>query len=265
MTRLADQQRRLQRAIVGAAPAAAQADEADALLRTRDGGGPPLLGIYRHAYRARLAEALRDNHELLPRVMGDEAFDALAAAYVEAHPSRHPSIRWYGAGLADFMAARTDLSPHPALADLARLEWALRAAFDAPDAQPIEAAALAGRPADAWASLRFAPLPSAALLPLGWRIGPLVQALRADDSEAEPPEPEPAAHHLLIWRPRLDTRWRSLEPLEAALLEALFAGERFESLCLIAAARQGDEHAAAVVVGLLQGWIAEGLIASFDA
>lgn len=261
MTRLADQQRRLQRAIVGAAPAA----EADALLRMRDGGGPPLLGIYRHAYRARLAEALRDNHELLPRVMGDEAFDALATAYVEAHPSRHPSIRWYGAGLADFMTARSDLSPHPALTDVARLEWALRTAFDAPDAQPIEATALAGLPAEAWPGLRFAPLPSAALLALDWRIGPLVQALRADEREVELPEPEPAAHQLLIWRPRLDTRWRSLDSLEAALLEALFASERFESLCLIAVASQGEARAAAVVVGLLQGWIAEGLIASFDA
>lgn len=260
MTRLADQQRRLQRAIVGV-----PTGDADGLLRPRVRGGAPLLDIYRHAYRARLVEALRDNHDLLPRVMGDDAFDALAAAYVEAQPSRHPSIRWYGDELADFMATREDLVPHPALIDLARFEWALRAAYDAADAQPLVAEALAAVSPSAWAGLRLRPLPSAVLLGLAWRIGPLTQALRTAETDAELPEPEPGHHRVLIWRPRLDTRWRSLEAPEGELLEAVFAGERFEALCLRAAQRVGANHAAAAVVGWLQGWIAEGLIASFEA
>jgi hypothetical protein len=48
-----------------------------ALLRS---SGVAQFGVYRIAYRARLRAALRDNFEVLPLVMGDDAFDALANA-----------------------------------------------------------------------------------------------------------------------------------------------------------------------------------------
>jgi len=72
----------------------------DALPKPRINGEPALVGIYRHAYRARLVAALRDNHEVLALALGDEAFDAIAQAYIDAHPSRFASIRWFGDGLA---------------------------------------------------------------------------------------------------------------------------------------------------------------------
>ena len=70
-----------------------------------------LLRIYEQAYGARLTAALRDNFGVLPTVLGDDAFDALAHAYIAAHPSRRPSIRWFGDALPAFMAARDDLVP----------------------------------------------------------------------------------------------------------------------------------------------------------
>ena len=97
------------------------------------------LDVYRHAYRARLAAALADNYTVLARALGDEAFDALAQAYIAAQPSRHPSIRWFGHELAGFMAqADDDLVPHASLVDFAAMDWALRAAFDAADAPLLD-------------------------------------------------------------------------------------------------------------------------------
>jgi len=93
MNALAQQQRALKREIVeGGDDAAARVDVTG------------LLRIYRHAYAARLIAALRDNFGVLPRAMGDEAFEALGRAYLQAHPSSQPSIRWFGHALADFMA-----------------------------------------------------------------------------------------------------------------------------------------------------------------
>lgn len=262
--RLIDQQMRLRVAVVGDA-AAAEAVAAG-LLAPRAAGD--LLGVYRHAYRARLLAALRENHPRLARVMGDEAFDALGAAYVAAHPPRRASIRWVGDQLAAFAAAQPALAPHPALADLARMEWALRTAFDAADAVPLQAEALRGQPPDAWPGLRFQPLPSAQLLALAWAVEPLWRAAGDVDpaaGDAVLPEPQAHAHQLLVWRPGLETRWRALAPLEATLLAALFAREPFAALCACAAQATGDDAAAAAVVGLLQGWLAEGLLAAVDA
>lgn len=222
------------------------------------------LDIYRQAYAARLSAALRDNFGVLPRVLGDDAFDALALAYIEAHPSRHPSIRWFGDRLPAFMATRDDLVPHPALVDLARMEWALRGAFDAADAPSLCANDLAAvAPAD-WPALVFAPLPSLQLVAMEWNVEPVWRALQAQrepDGLTEPdlPEPEALPHDLLVWRPGLETRWRALDAMPARLLRCALRGESFADLCALAASEVGDAQAALQAASLLRDWVGDGL------
>lgn len=245
MSMLMQQQRGLHAAMVGA--------EAPAGLLRDPVGHEPLLRIYQNAYRARLVAALRDNHGVLPRAMGDEAFDALAEAYLRAHPSRQPSIRWFGHRLAEFMAAHPELVPHPAFVDLARMEWALRAAFDAADATPMTPAELAALPVDDWPQrvLRFHP--SVQVLVLDWQVEPAWRALQGDDEPALA-EPEAGEHHLVVWRPALETRWRTVASvIEAKLLAAAMRGEVFSTLCELA-------EDAVAVVGVVQQWTAEGLL-----
>ncbi|WP_144006919.1 DNA-binding domain-containing protein [Pelomonas sp. KK5] len=223
----------------------------------------PGLAVYREAYSARLIAALRDNYAVLQRALGDETFDTLARAYVAAHPSRFASIRWFGDGLAAFMSSEWPELPHPALVDIARMDWALRAAFDGPDAPPLEAAALLGLAPEAWPGQVFQLHPCTALLPLEWAVEPAWRALRAHEEGEPDPElapPEPLDHQLLIWRQQLETRWRALEPLEAALLQALAEGRDFAGICDRAAETVGAEQAAPTVVGLLQRWLADGLL-----
>lgn len=227
------------------------------------------LQAYRHAYRARLVAALTDNFTVLARALGDEAFEALGQAYLAARPSRHPSIRWFGHELADFMATAGDeLVPHASLVDFARMDWALRSAFDAAAAPLLGGAALAALAPDDWAALVLHLQPSVQRVALAHAIEPAWRALREWDPESgdeQPalPEPVPHAHVLLAWRQGLQTRWRSLEPLEAALLAAVARGETFSALCETAATELGDTEAAApAVIVLLQNWLAEGLLQS---
>ena len=262
MNALAMQQAQLKRAIVS--DAAQAADAAAALLRTR-AQHAPLLHIYQDAYAQRLISALRDNFGVLPRVLGDEGFGTLARAYIAEHPSRHLSIRWFGHRLSDFMAAREDLVPHPAMVDLARMEWALRSAFDAADALPLTAEALAGVAPEAWPQLIFEPLPSVQILALEWNVEPVWRALQTEAGDAEPelPEPEPLPHGLLIWRAGLNTRWRSLEGLARSLLGAALAGQNFGLMCELAAREVGEEAAALNVASALRHWIDDGLLAGW--
>lgn len=225
-------------------------------------GASPLatrFGIYTHAYRARLIGALRENYPVLHRALGDEGFEALALAYLAAHPSRHPSIRWFGHRLADFTAATPDWLPHPALHDLIRMEWALRDAFDAPAATPVTAATLAALPPEQWPSARFTLVPSAHILGLEWAIEPIWHQLNEDEA-AETEAPEPLVHDLLIWRVDLATRWRSLDADEAALLPAVAQGESVAQLCERAAAHGGEDSAPARVAQALRRWSEESLL-----
>lgn len=232
-------------------------DAGTGLLREVD-GRPARVDVYHHAYRARLIEALRSNFPVLHRVLGDETFAELAQAYLADHPSQRPSIRWFGDALPAWAAAHPDDLPHPALADLAAMEWALGASFDAADAAPLTFAELASRPPDAWPAARFAPHPSVAVLRLGWAVEPIWQALTLDEG-AETGVPEPLAHRLLAWRQGLETRWRSLADDEAALLTACLAGEPFASLCERAVGAQGDA-APAWVAAALRRWVDDGLL-----
>ena len=255
--------------------AAATADGAEAgtLLATDPHGGPPRLGVYRHAYRARLAEALADNFEILAKAMGDEAFAVLADAYITAYPSTHPSIRWFGNRLADFMAAAMDdgsgLVPHPAFVDLARMDWALRAAFDAADAPAVGREALAGWAPQDFAALRLAAHPAVRHVPLQWAVEAAWRVLREHDPdsgiEPELPAPEEHLHTLLVWRRGLDTLWRSVDPAEAALLHGLAAGESFGELCERAAALDDDALPPAQrAASVLAQWLDDGLISRID-
>lgn len=254
---LAEQQRRL---------AAAIRDETD-LAGLLTGDSARGLRVYRHAYRARLVEALTDNFTVLVRLMGDDAFERLANAYIAARPSQHPSIRWFGDGLADFMAAAgEDLVPHASMVDFARMDWAVRGAFDAADAPLLAFATLAALHPDDWAGLVLHLHPSAQRVTLAHAIEPAWRQLRAwepdaGEDELELGEPAVEMHQVLAWRQADGTRWRSLEPLEAVVLDEVGKQATFATLCERTAAELGDPEAAApAVIGLLQRWLADGLL-----
>lgn len=251
---LANLQRRFAAGLVGDDPAAALA-----LLRPLCGLAPR-LEVYRHAYRARLTEALRNNHPVLHRAMGDAAFDELSLGYIAARPSSQPSIRWFGHALAEHMAGLPQAqAPHPALADLARMEWALGLAFDAAEAPSLQAADLAAVPPEIWATQELQCHPSVQCLALQWRVEPLWQALTRD-ADAQADAPAPAEHALLVWRHGSGPRWRSLAGPEAALLRAALAGQSLAALCEVAAGHAGAEQAPATVAQALHQWLADGLL-----
>ena len=242
------------------------------LLRPSPGGSAAAVQIYQQAHGLRLAGALHDNFEMLAQALGDAAFATLAAAYTAAQPPHQPSIRWFGDQLASFMdqcvAADNGLVPHPALADLARMDWALRGAFDAADAQPLDRDALAGLAAEAWPALHLQLHPSAQTVPLQWAVEPAWQLLRAASAGSEPdlPAPRHSPHTLLVWRQGLETRWRSLPTAEATLLQAVAAGQPFEAWCARAATLVSSAEAAVpLVVGLLQQWLADGVLCGVAA
>ena len=230
------------------------------LLRRTVQGGAPRIGVYREAYWMRLAEALGSNFPILQLTLGDDQFAVLARAYIAAHPSRSASIRWFGDHLIEWLSAHPEQIGHPALIDLARMEWALGTAFDARDGATLAFDDLARIATGDWPSLRFEAHPTTRLVRLGWTVETLWKTLSADrDAVADPPEP--LDHHLLVWRMGYETQWRSVESDEAELLGACLAGETFETLCS-RAARRDAEGAAARVAGLLRAWVDAGVLGS---
>lgn len=231
---------------------------------TRKADRVTLLDVYRDGYALRLIEVLTNDYPGLMAMAGPADFDHVARAYIAAHPSRHPSVRWFGAGLADFMAGTAPYDKAPAAVEMVRFEWALGEAFDSVDVPPIAADMLLGLPPDAWETLTFTALPSLHRCTFAFEVA---QAWQRRD-EVEPGNLEVAAAEepvtWAIWRPERLTSFRSLEPDEAAMLDALVAGKSFPDLCETVAAFTGDDQAPSRAAWLLRTWVEGGMIASFE-
>ncbi|UVJ41967.1 DNA-binding domain-containing protein [Pseudomonas sp. LS1212] len=255
--RLNDWQRELEAYLLGAQPTPGVALR-DSLL-----GSPALsaeegLAIYHNAYRARLLDALRDDYSALHHWLGDDEFEGLASAYLQAHPSRHFSLRWLGARLADFIDGYLVAAQSAPLAELAGLEWAFTLAFDAADGEPLTLEAMATLTPAEWPELRVRLLPSVQWLPCSYNSLALWRATKAaDELPARTQLEQPQV--CLIWRQGLVSRYRSLGPAEAQALHGMsVAGWNFGELCAELAA-YGDAAPLQAATWLKQ-WISEGTL-----
>jgi hypothetical protein len=229
---------------------------------------PPLsvearLGIYRHAYRARLTEALDDIYPILHQILGDETFTSVAELFIEAHPSVHRSIRWYGRELADFLTGRAPFREQPVLAEIACFEWTLSEVFDAPDAAPLDRRALSRIDPDAWAGVRFSFHPSMRRLEFRWNAVAVWQRMSKGE---EPPAPEATSAPIpwLLWRQNFKNYFRSLEGAEQAALEAAIAGRPFGEICEALGTFLAEEEIPLRAATLVAGWLDSGIIVAIE-
>jgi len=217
------------------------------------------LRIYADGYRLRLIEALDTDYPGLHVLAGDEAFDTLARAYIDAHPSPYRSLRWYGGQMPGFLRATAPWSDYPVFADMAAFEWAMSEVFDAENGSIASVADMATVPADRWPSLTFSVHPAVRRIDLHWNVPAVWKAI---DRDEEPPALEeqnfPVAW--LLWRQDLVTRFRSLRVDEAWALAALAHGETFAALCEGLTEWMDAEHVAVHAAGLLKQWLTDGLI-----
>jgi hypothetical protein len=214
-----------------------------------------LLAVYRDAYILRLIEALTDDCPALLKQLGPDEFAAMTRAYAAAHPSRHSSIRWFGAKLPAFLRETPPWAERPWLAELAAFERALRDAFDAADAAPIGLDAMAAVAPDAWPGLRFRFLPSLRRLDLAWSVARTWK-------EDAPPERLEASVAWAFWRPELVTEYRSLDPDEAWAVDAASGDATFAELCEGLLRWHSPEQAPARAAGLLRAWLDQRMLAA---
>lgn len=218
-----------------------------------------MFGIYRNAYWARLVETLGNDFPALKALMGGAAFDRMARAYIAKHPSEHPSIRWAGQKLSEFLAHETPYRDDPWFGDMARFDWALAFAFDAPDAPAAGLADLAGVPPEFWGSIRL-------------RFHPTLDAFRVSTpvAEARPKLLENPGISLdrqtrceraiMVWRIAYDVKFRAIDLLEHGTLQAMMGGATFGDMCELVAQQMDPEAASLRAAQILQGWLEWGIV-----
>jgi Putative DNA-binding domain len=218
-----------------------------------------LFSVYKHAYGSRLVEAMRNDYKLLHLYLGDEMFDNMGYAYVDANPSQHPNLRWFSQALPDFLKSTEPYSKYRDLSDLAALEKALNDAFDAEEAPVVSLEDMAGFAPETWNDLKFEPHPSVIRLDLPTNAAAIWLALK---DEVDPPDrvtlEEPS--RVLVWRQDVTPKFRELNAEESMMWAEAVSGIPFGVLCAMLATFDDPDSAAARGAGYLHGWITTGLL-----
>ena len=167
------------------------------------------FSVYRNNVAVGLIGALEARYPASRRIAGDDAFRALARAFVRAKKPRSPVMIAYGDDFPEFVASCE--GAEPCLADLARLENAWVEAYHAEDATAATVAGLAGLSPDLLPVTRIAFHP-AARISCGFSTP--AASLWASAQSGGPAAPiDGSPEDALVTRPNADVRVRILPPL----------------------------------------------------
>lgn len=219
-------------------------------------GGVPAgrrFDVYRNNVVVGLTDALELAFTVLRRVLGEAFFRAMAATYARAHPPASPLMMHYGADMPAFLARFAPVAHLPYLADVARLELALRRAYHAADAEAVSAAALAAIAPDRLPDLRFKLAPALQLVGSDWPIHAIWRANTGDGGPAPVMRPEA----VLIARKALDPSLHPISAADLAFLRAIAKGMTLGA----ALDRGGEGYDPGPILGLL---LAQGAIAALN-
>lgn len=196
--------------------------------------------VYRNNVTVGLTDALAAGFPVIQKLVGEAFFRAMAVEFLRAHPPAMPVLTFWGEDFPGFLHSFKPVAHLPYLADVARLEYALREAYHAADATPVAPDALA-TPDLVSARLRLAPATRlvASRFPIHaiWRF----------NTDPTAPPVSGSAQTVLVARPDWDPWPRLIAPDAALFIAALLAGESFGT----AAEAAGESHDLAATLTLL--------------
>lgn len=246
----------------------------DVVAPPRDADRATMMGVYVNAYRLRLAEFLDEDYPALRVLLGDDDFEALVEAYIDANPSRLRNARWYTARLPEFMQESENWSANALAIGLALFERALTDAYDAADAPALSIETLAEFSPQDWPRLVFTFHPSLRLIEVAAGVLDAYAAATADEQDEEAtradeedegaledrPMDASESETIAIWRADLDPAYRQLDPDEYLALFEAMAGQSFGDICQLVAFQNEGQSATERLARFLVTWFSEGLV-----
>jgi hypothetical protein len=220
------------------------------------------VDIYRNGYRIRLRGVIDSDHEMLSLYLGDELFDQFVDGYIDAAPSEHPSLRFFGERIPEYLSNTEPFKNYPILAEMAGFERVLLHTFDSADSDILEPSILQQIPAEAWPTLTFTMHPSIHFYSTHWNS---IESWRHLKNENEPPK---AAHReqptvWAIWRgPKKITEYESLRAPEWLALQHMKQGRPFAEVCEELTSLLTEEEIAPTLFGYINDWLERGWITS---
>jgi hypothetical protein len=227
---------------------------------SKDEDFPARLGTYTEGYRIRLLEALETTYPGLKAALREAEFERTLRQFIEAVPSTHYSIRYYGETLGDFIVATRTETGAEVLRELARWEWLLAEVFDAPDDRPVGSERLTAIAPESWPLVAFVLRASVRSVAISSNAVQWWRWAREGGDKPSAFESAPAASWRL-WRQGVRTLFRSMDAGESAALAVASDGGTFGEMCEVIAREVGAADAPLRAASILNGWFTDEIIA----
>ncbi|MFY0618041.1 putative DNA-binding domain-containing protein [Shimia sp.] len=177
--------------------------------------------VYRNNVAVSLTEALATGFPAIAKLLGDENFRSVAGVFLRQSPPSSPLMMHYGAEFPTFLQDFEPLAHLGYLADVARLEMALRRAYHAADCAPVSPEALAAIPPENLADITFQFAPAVSVQRSAWPVH-AIWAFNMQDG----PKPEAVAQDVVVLRAEFDPVPHVLPPGGYECITALMAGAK---------------------------------------
>ena len=186
-------------------------------------GAPPLIAVYRNTAIKGALDALADNYPTVAAIVGEQAFTALALAFIEQCPPDNPVLAAYGAGLPDWLESHEIGLALPYLSGVALIDRFQTESHLAAEAPTLALAAIADLSAAQWSASRVAFQPATRF---GWFTVPSPSIWLAH-LDTDPGEIAPAwiAEGVLITRQEGAVAARRIDAAQHRILFGLRIGE----------------------------------------
>lgn len=234
-------------------------DASDLTLETPAFSRSERLEVYHQAYRLRLIDALRNDYPALEAFVGEDDFVVIANEFIAAYPSHHPSLRWLGEKLAEFLSTHPTWENQIPVAELAEFEWAQTMAFDAADERTSTLKDVRVLAPDAWMTMQLKFHDSVQIVNFYSNAPALWNSLINENSQVEL-EIMNESNCWLIWRDDLRVVYRALQPTEAWALQAFLEKKNFAEVCEGLCEWFDEEQVPMQAAQYLQQWILGNLI-----
>ncbi len=185
-----------------------------------DGQGRPAgrrFNVYRNNVAVSLTEAMRTGFPVITKLLGQQNMEGLSGLFLRAHPPSSPLMMHYGEAFPAFLESMSQLAHLPYLADVARLELAMRRSYHAADAAPIAADALGQMSPETLMATRMTLAPAVQILCSAHPV----HAIWAYNMTDGAPKPAPRGEDVLITRSEFDPQPHLLPDGAYTFLKAL--------------------------------------------
>ena len=179
------------------------------------------FNVYRNNVVVSLTEALHTAFPATAALLGKANMDGLSGQFLRQNPPSSPLLMFYGDGFPEFLAAIPQLEKMGYLPDLARMELALRHAYHAADASPIDAQTLADLAPEDLMNTRLTLAPAVQVLTSQWPL----HDIWCLGNDPNAPKPRAIAQDILITRPEFDPIASVLPTGGATWIAAIQSGQ----------------------------------------